>query len=112
MNWYFFKTDRFYEFLGRFNEDVNAYVRYTILGELVFTLYPIVFHQEITQKQRGGTTESYLRFGTYIKSFYSVMLYPSAVKISTLKQNYPRIHHKVLWEHCAPKIISEKYRKT
>jgi hypothetical protein len=111
MNWFFFKTNRFYEFLGRFNEDVNAYVRYAMLGELVFTLYPIIFHQEITQKQRGGMSESYLELGTYVKSFYSVMLYPCAVKISVVGYLYPRIHHSVLWEYCAPKIISEKYRK-
>ena len=49
--------------------------------------------------------------GTYLKSFFSVMYAPSCVRLQMLGSNHKRIHHKVLWENCCPKIISEKYRK-
>jgi uncharacterized membrane protein len=111
MNWFFFKTDRRYEFRGRMNDDVNAYIHYALTGELVFTVTFVVFHHDPTQKQPGGITDLYLELGTYVKSFYPVMLCPSAVRIGRLGYIYPRIHHKVLWEYCAPKIISEQYRK-
>jgi len=111
MNWFFFKTSRRYIFSGRLNEDVNAYVKYGMIGELVFTPFFIVLNQTTTQHQSGGLTEAYLDMGTYVKSFYTVMLYPGAIKVKTMGVSHPRIHHKVLWEHCTPKIISERYRK-
>lgn len=54
----------------------------------------------------------------YVKSFYSVMCAPSCVKISMLHggtkdtAQHWRIHHRVQWENCAPKIISAQWRKT
>lgn len=51
-------------------------------------------------------------------SFYSVMCAPSCVKISMLHggtkdtAQHWRIHHRVQWENCAPKIISAQWRKT
>lgn len=45
------------------------------------------------------------------KTNYAVMSMPSAVKISMLNSTHKRIHHKISWNNCVPKIISEKYRK-
>lgn len=34
-----------------------------------------------------------------------------AVKISMLNSAHKRIHHKINWNNCVPKIISPKHRK-
>ena len=67
--------------------------------------------QTLTQKKTGGNTDAYLQYGTYVKSFYSVMCNPSSVKISMMGETHRRIHHAVDWEHTVPKIISDKYKK-
>jgi len=54
----------------------------------------------------------YLDKGTYVKSFYSVMMNPSAVKVYKMATAHPRIHHFISWNNLAPKIISDKFRKT
>lgn len=111
MNSFFCKVDRPFEFKGRINEDVNAYVLYGTQGKLMFTIADIVLNQGDTQQYSGGLTETYLENGTYVKSFYSVMINPSCVKISTMGVNHQRIHHSIDWEHCLPKILNEKWKK-
>lgn len=111
MNSFFFRTDRKMEFMGRINEDVNAYVFYGIRGELIFTVAFLSISQLLTQTNKGGLTDAYKNLGTYVKSFYTVMLAPSCVKIDAMGVVYPRLHHVIDWEHCVPKIISERYKK-
>lgn len=118
MNVYFFSTDRPYLFTGAMNDDVNTYVLANLRGRLVLTLTSISVVQKATQQNAGGLTDMYLEFGTYQKSFYSVMAAPSCVKVSMLRggkagaeHQHWRIHHHVRWENCAPKILSEKWRK-
>ena len=111
MNSFFCKVDRPFEFKGRINEDVNAYVYYGTQGKLMFTIADVVLNQGDTQQYSGGLTNSYLENGTYVKSFYSVMINPSCVKISTMGVNHQRIHHSIDWEHCLPKILNEKWKK-
>lgn len=111
MNSFFCRTDKNLNFIGRVNEDVNTYTMLGQKGELLFTIYRGVIEQQTTQKNKGGMTEQYLDAGTYVKSFYSVIGSPSCVKIAIMNSNHPRIHHKVLWNNCCPKIISEIYKK-
>lgn len=111
MNCFFCTTKRPFKFLGRVNEDVNTYTYLGTKGELMFTVRDVVMEQERTQQSSGGMTEMYLDEGTFIKSFYSVMYCPSCVKISKMGVSDNRIHHKVLWKYCTPKIISDKYKK-
>lgn len=111
MNVFFFKTDRRFPFVGRVNEDVNTYTYFANKGELFFTYCEVLVHQETTQANEGGMSGLYLDMGTYLKSFYSVMYSPQAVKIAQMGSGHTRIHHHVTWEKCAPKIIGEKYRK-
>ena len=111
MNSFFCRTDKNVQFFGRVNEDVNTYTMLGQRGELLFTIYKGVIEQETTQKNKGGMTEQYLDSGTYVKSFYSVIGSPSCVKIAVMNSSHPRIHHKVLWGNCCPKIINEKYKK-
>lgn len=110
MNTFFCSTDRPFSFVGRINEDTNTYTSLSAKGHIFLTVPNIAIHQAKTQSQSGGMTEVYLDKGTYIKSFYSVMYHPSGVKISTMGQTYRRIHHKVNWNHTAPKILKSSYR--
>lgn len=111
MNSFICRTDRPFTFIGRINEDVNTYVWRASRGELMFTIADISLNQVDTQQNKGGMTDFYLDGGTYIKSFYSVIINPSSVKISTMGVGHIRFHHSVNWENCAPKIISSKFKK-
>ena len=111
MNSFFCRTDRPWKFLGRINEDANAYVLLGSQGKLFFTVAQITLNQIPTQQNEKGLTDVYLKYGTYVKSFYSVMCMPSAVKIQMLNTAHKRIHHKVSWDKCVPQIISDRYRK-
>lgn len=111
MNAFFCKTDRPFEFLGRINEDVNTYTVLGNRGELIFTAADFMLHQKATQSNPGGMTTAYLESGTFLKSFYSCIFSPQAVKVKTMGPNSRRIHHAVDWNLCAPMILSEKWRK-
>ena len=111
MNSFFCKVSDPFYFFGIFNDDVNSYIRNGNLGKLHFTNNILCVQQGATQQNKGGITEMYLDYGTYIKSFYSVMLMPSCAKISAIGQKDYRIHHKILWKYAVPKILEEKYKK-
>lgn len=111
MNSFFCKTDRPFKFLGRINEDVNAYTLLGSQGGIFFTVAKIMLNQLPTQANEHGLTDVYLKYGTYVKSFYSVMCMPSAVKIALMGTSHKRMHHMVMWDKCVPQIISERWRK-
>lgn len=111
MNAFFCKTDRPFEFFGRLNEDLTMSTVYGNRGELIMTVSDVCLHQGTTQANAGGLTEAYVEFGTYLKSFYSVIFSPQAVRVKTMGPNSRRIHHAVDWNLCAPMILSEKWRK-
>lgn len=111
MNSFFCKTDRPFEFLGRINEDTNAYVLLGSRGKLFFTITRAMLTQVQTQKQSGGLTDTYLDHGTYVKSFYSVICMPSAVVVNVMGANHKRMHHRVQWANCVPEILSERWKK-
>ena len=110
MNSFFCKTSKPFTFIGRMNDDVNTYTTLGSRGELFMTIADIDLIQVQTQKDSGGNSQAYLEYGTYLKSWYSVMVMPSSVKISMMGDKHPRVHHLIDWETCVPKIISEKYR--
>jgi hypothetical protein len=111
MNTFVCDVDRPFQFVGRMNDDVNTYVTLSHRGNLFFTIDRIQVVQSETQQQSGGLTEMYLELGTYMKSFYTVMMAPSAVKIGVLKDSHSRIHHAINWRNIAPKIIREEFKK-
>lgn len=116
MNVFFCRTDRPFSFYGSINEDVNCYVLNGSRGDIYFSYGSAFVNQATTQKNSGGLTDIYLDLGTYVKSFYSVIVMPSAVKISTIGGcgggvRHLRIHHNISWNHCVPKIISEDLKK-
>lgn len=111
MNAFICSTDRPFKFMGRINEDVNAYTEIGLRGGLFITIPRIRLEQGTTQANAGGLTDIYLDLGTYVKSFYSVMYAPSCVKISEMGVTSRRLHHMVKWANTAPMIISEDYKK-
>ena len=90
---------------------MNTYVLLGSRGELMFTYTPVMITQKQTQSNPGGWTEVYLERGTYVKSFYSVIVNPSAVKIAEMGDKHKRIHHSVNWDRCVPQILNEKWKK-
>ena len=111
MNAFFCRTDRPFEFFGRLNEDMTMSTVYGNRGELIMSVSNVCLIQGQTQKNSGGLTEAYLEFGTYLKSFYSVMFSPHTVKIKAMGLASKRIHHTVSWDTVAPMILNEKWRK-
>ena len=110
MNSFFCRTDRKFDFLGRINEDVNSYTYYGSKGYLMFTIADMSLNQQDSQQRTGGMSELYLDSGTFLKSFFTVMYSPSCVKIAEMGCGHRRIHHLVDWEHCTPKIISDRFK--
>lgn len=117
MNMFFIRTGRPVEFVGRINEDVNTYVTRGNRGELIFTPVHLILNQQDTQSQSGGMTEMYMDEGTYVKSFYSVMMAPSCVKVGGIKgagrgtNRAARFHHQINWRNAVPLILSDRYRR-
>lgn len=112
MNTFFCRTSNPVYFSGTFNEDVNTYVGLGNIGYLYFTSNVVCMHQKASQGTEGGITEAYKKFGTYTKSFYTVMRCPSCVRITMMGDKHYRVHHMVTWRYAVPKIISEKWKKT
>lgn len=98
-------------FRGRVNDDVNLYVEGGRRGDLFITVQRLRVQQSATQTKEGGCTDIYLEMGTYIKSFYSVMVAPSCVKIAMMGRVNWRIHHHVQWKNAVPVIVNESHRK-
>ena len=111
MNAFFCKSDRKFKWIARMNDDVTTYVTLGSRGDLFLTVANISVDQPETQAHKGGLTEPYLNYGTYVKSFYSVMSTPSSVKVYTMGAKYRRFHHIITWENAVPKIISGDYKK-
>lgn len=111
MNTFICSTDRAFNFIGRVNEDVNTYTSFQNKGNLFLTFPLIAIQQKETQRNSGGMAEMYLDSGTYIKSFYSVMYLPSAVKVGMMGESHRRLHHSIKWDNAVPAIISERWRK-
>jgi hypothetical protein len=111
MNVFLCSTDNPLQFTGRINEDVNMYVVQGSIGKLCFSINIVSLQQTDTQQNNGGLTEIYLETGTYFKSFMSVMCAPSAVKIYAMNSKDSRVHHKVNYNKCTPKILNELHRK-
>lgn len=110
MNSFLCSTERPFKFLGRLNEDVTTYVNLGMRGDLFFTTALLRLHQKASQQEKGGLTDLYLEYGTYVKSFMSVMYNPACVKIREMG-TFKRIHHHISWNNAVPVILNEKYKK-
>lgn len=110
MNSWLCSTKRRFQFRGCMNEDVNAYTFLQSQGMYCLNLMQIRLEQPLTQTT-GGMTAVYKQYGTHCKSFLTVMINPSFVKIGVLQHKQQRLHHKIDWRRCAAKIIRETHKK-
>lgn len=110
MNSFFCKTNEPFLFYGTMNDDVNMYLTNGIRGDVYLTFYPFMLHQATTQANEGALTDIYKKYGTYVKSFYSIMCAPSSVVIKLMGEKNPRLHHHIKWAQTTPCIINEKYK--
>jgi hypothetical protein len=114
MNSFICDVEQPFYFCGKLNDDVNTYVSLGARGVLLFTVIQAKLVQEQTQANAGGLTDIYKAFGTYVKSFYTVMIQPSSVKVGAMgdprSDNY-RLHHKIHWPNTVPCILSPDHRK-
>jgi len=111
MNSFFCSTDREFQFVGTLNDDVNTYTILSTRGDVFFTFTNLQLDQKDTQNIGGGMTDTYLRYGTYCKSFTTVLMHPSGVKVSMMNSKNNRIHHSIKWINTTPMIIQDKYKK-
>lgn len=109
MNSFICSTKRRFWFVGRLNEDVNTYCTHGSRGVLFGTVPLVFLTQAETQSQSGGMTEAYQDSGTYVKSFYTVMMCPSFVVVSGINTAHARLHHKIRWKSAVPLILSEEH---
>ncbi len=110
MNSFFCSTDRPFQFVGAMNEDVNTYTTLGSRGVLFGTIPSVSLNQAATQSQSGGITDMYLKYGTYCKSFTTVMMQPSSVTVKMMQTKYTRLHHSIKWNNTVPCIISENHK--
>jgi len=111
MNSFFCSIDRPFSFVGSINEDVNTYTTLANRGDLFLTIPVFAINQKDSQTQKNGMSDIYKLQGTYIKSFTTILMQPSNVKISIMNANHKRIHHSIKWINTTPMIIDEKYKK-
>lgn len=111
MNSFLCSTKRPFKFMGRMNEDVTTYVNLGGRGYLFFTIPQLCIDQMGTQQESGGLTDLYKAYGTYVKSFFSIMYNPSCVRLGILGKNHKRIHHKIMWKNAVPKLLSQDHKK-
>lgn len=110
MNSFFCSTERQFRFVGTINEDVNTYTTLGSRGHLFLTVPFIGLEQHATQSQAGGISMFYKRFGTYVKSFTTVMMMPGSVRVGMMGFKSSRLHHSIDWKSTVPCILREKHR--
>lgn len=112
MNTFFLSTKKRVQFFARMNDDVTTYTYGGSIGQIFLTTNQINICQPRTQLVAGGMTEVYQEYGTYVKSFYSILFHPSSIKVKTLEDKLgKRLHHAIAWRYTVPKIIREEHRK-
>lgn len=111
MNSFICSTERPFQFVGAMNEDVNTYTTQQSRGEIFFTIPFVSLTQTATQSNKSGITDMYQRFGTYCKSFTTVMMHPSGSRVAMMNSSHQRIHHSIKWINTTAMIISENYKK-
>ena len=111
MNSFFCSTDREFKFIGSINEDVNTYTTLASRGGLFLTIPVFAINQKDSQTQKDGMSDIYKLQGTYIKSFTTVLMQPSNVKVSIMNATHKRIHHSIAWKNTTPMIVSQAYKK-
>lgn len=111
MGSFMMKADDPIEFRMRMNDDITSTAYAWSLGKMCFSVMECQVETPPTQHDKGGMTDIYQDNGTYRKSFYSVLMCPSYMRLAQQGIKNFRIHHETNWAKCCPCIISEKWKK-
>lgn len=111
MGTFFMRADKERPFVMRMNDDITTCILNSNRGDLYFSIAMVQTETPPTQRMKGGMTDAYIENGTYRKSFYSILCCPSCVKIAKMGIKNFRIHHKIKWNNCTPKILAERWKK-
>ena len=111
MGTFFLRQDDINMFKMRMNDDITTCILNGTKGKLYYSIAFVQTETPPTQRMSGGMTDAYQDNGTYRKSFYSVLCCPSCVKIALMGIKNYRIHHKISWNNCSPKLLNERYKK-
>lgn len=112
MNSHFVDVSKPLTFRSFVNEDVNLYAEFPF-NRFIFQTNRVSVDPAHTQQLKGGATDMYLAFGTYVKSFMSVIANPSAVKVQFMQngKQQGRLHHLVKTKNAAPELVSGRWKK-
>lgn len=112
MNSHFVDVSKPLTFRSFVNEDVNLYAEFPF-NRFIFQTNRVSVDPAHTQQLKGGATDMYLAFGTYVKSFMSVIANPSAVKVQFMQngKQQGRLHHLVKTKNAAPELLSGRWKK-
>jgi hypothetical protein len=112
MNSFFCDARKPIRFAGRMNEDVCTYALEGSRGRLLLTTNQVSLTHLQSQSQPGPLSDLYASYGTYVKTFYTVMMQPSSVSIGLMgHKDQKRVHHMVRWAHTVPMILREEHRR-
>jgi hypothetical protein len=112
MNSFFCDARKPIRFAGRMNEDVCTYALEGSRGRLLLTTNQVSLKHLQTQSQPGPLSDLYASYGTYVKTFYTLMMQPSSVSIGLMgHKDQKRVHHMVRWAHTVPMILREEVRR-
>lgn len=111
MGSFMLKADDPIAFKMRMNDDITSTAHAWSRGKMCFSVMECQVETPPTQKQKGGMTDIYTDNGTYAKSFYSVLMCPSFMRVAQQGIKNFRIHHETDWGRCCPCIISDKWKK-
>ena len=106
-------TYRPLQVVRRNNEDGNTYTTLGSRGPIFLHIPHVALNKKQTLANKGGMTDICLSQGTYVKSFYTVMMMPSSVKVGLMgnSSETKRLHHVINWNNTVPKIISQELKK-
>lgn len=112
MNSHFVDVSKPLDFRGFVNEDVNLYAEFPG-NRFIFQTNRVSVDPAHTQQSAGGATDLYLAFGTYVKSFMTVMCAPSCTKVKWMQngKQQGRLHHMVKVKNACPALVSGRWAK-
>lgn len=112
MNSHFVDVSKPLDFRGFVNEDVNLYAEFPG-NRFIFQTNRVSVDPAHTQQSAGGATDLYLAFGTYVKSFMTVMCAPSCTKVKWMQngKQQGRLHHMVKVKNACPALVSGRWTK-
>lgn len=84
-----------YRWRGRYNEDTDLSIRMLKDGWCTMLFNAFLQHKQVTQRVKGGNTDTIYREGTYRKSALLAALHPDVARVTKDDKRFKRWHHMV-----------------